>query len=413
MASAANLTTYDAVVMELWPQRRVNNLTYLSSAFYGTVRKSTTFYEKLKHIALQYGNPQGRSATFTNAQTNATSTKFGEFQVTRVKDYAVGTVDGETLETTRHNKAALVSAIERETQGALDELANVLSFDLWHSGSGARGRVGTSGITTVTLTLATLEDIVNFELNMELVAASSETGAIRAGSATVTGIDMDLGTLVTDSNWTAQITGITDADFLFVQGDAANGGAVKKVSGVPSWVPTSAPTSSAFFGLDRTAHKTRLGGVRHNGSGDGTIKEAVKNLCAKIRFYGGQRARPNMLFMNTMDLNKLDLELGSDRKYERIDVKDADVGYDAITFSTPVGRISATEERYMPPGYTWATQMDTWEFGSVDEAPRVIRHDGLSMLRQSSDDGVEFRAVYRGQLYNDAPGWSGVATLPN
>lgn len=412
--ASANLTSMDAVVRELWPQQRVNNLTYQASAFWGMVGKDPKFTEKKRHIALRYGNPQGRSATFSTAQTNATASKFDDFEITRISDYAVGTIDGETLEATEDNKAALVDALETETEGALDELANTLSFDLWKAGSGSRGRVATSGITTTSLTLATRDDVVNFEVNMEVVVGSSETAAVRSGSATITGIDYDNGKLTTDSNWTSQISGATDADYIFVQGDAQNGGsAVKKVSGVSAWIPTSAPSATTFFGIDRTAHNIRLGGVRHDGSGDGTIKEALKNLAAKIRFYGGRRAKPDVVFLNTMDLNKLDLELGNERRYERIDVKDADVGYDAITFHTPAGVVRAVEDRYVPQGYAWMLMMSTWEFASLKAAPRMIRHDGLNVARQSSADGVEYRAVYRGQLSCDAPGWNGVATLPS
>ena len=410
----ATLTNYDAVVRELWPQRRINNMTYETSAYWAMVKKDPTFTEKIRHIAFGYGNPQGRSADFATAQANAGNSQLGEFQVTRVSDYAVGIVDGETLETTKDNKAAIVSAIEQETSGALEELGNTLSFDLWRSGTGSRGTVGTSGISTTTLTLADSDDVVNFEVGMEVVLASSETGALRdsGNSATITEVDFDNGQLVTDSNWTTQISGATDGDHIFVEGDAAAGGSIVKVSGVEAWIPTSTPSSTAFFGLDRTTHPTRMAGIRYDGSSDGTIKEAIKKLHARIAAWSGNKARPTDVFMHPEDLDNLDIELGTDRRYARVDVKDADVGFDAITFHTPAGAVRVIQDRYVKKGYAWSLDMRTWTFGSVMGVPRIIQHDGNRMLRQSSADGVEFRAVYRGQLYCNAPGYNGVVTLP-
>ena len=44
-------------------------------------------------LPIIYARPQGRSATFATAQSNATSSSLGEFLLTRVKNYAVVTVN--------------------------------------------------------------------------------------------------------------------------------------------------------------------------------------------------------------------------------------------------------------------------------------------------------------------------------
>ena len=275
-----------------------------------------------------------------------------------------------------------------------------------------RGAVG-SGLSSADLVLADINTVVNFEVGMTVQLALTRTGAVRVGTAVISDIDPDTGTLTTaGGNWDVQITTPANGDFIFVEGDAANTGALVKASGVPAWVPTTTPTATTFFGLDRTSHTDRLGGIRQDGTGFGTIAETIKALGAKIRFRGGRRARPDVVFMNTLDIDNLDIELGSNRRYTRVDVPDADVGFDAIEFATPAGRIRAIEDRYLPPGNAWMLQMNTWKFGSVDQAPRIIQHDGNRLLRQSAADGVEFRAVYRGQLWCDAPGWNGYTSLP-
>lgn len=412
---AATQATYDPVIKELWPQRRINNMAFEGSAVFALMRKEEDFYEKIKHIAFQYANNQGRSATFADAQAIAGNAQLEDFLVTKISDYAVGIVNGETLETTKHKDAALVSAIDNETKGALEELSNTLAFDLWRAGSGARGNVAVGGIATVNLTLANVEDAKNFEVGMQVVAAATETGALRnsGASAIITGINYSTGVLTSSSNWTAQIAALVDGDFLFPRGDAqAGGSALRKVSGIPAWIPSGTVSATPFFGAVRTVHEARMAGHRQDGTGMGTFTEATKRLAARIATRGGRRAKPDTVFFNFEDLDRLDSELGDNRRYERVDVDEADVGFEAIVFSTPVGRMRAIGDQHVPRGFAWMLQMNTWVFGSVDGVPRIIQHDGNRMLRQGAADGVEFRAVYRGQPWCDAPGWNGVTSLP-
>ena len=72
---------------------------------------------------------------------------------------------------------------------------------------------------------------------MVIVAASTTTGSLRSGSGTITAIDRDAGTIT----YTGTITSLTANDYLFTQGDAPNGGANVKVSGLAAWIPSSAP----------------------------------------------------------------------------------------------------------------------------------------------------------------------------
>jgi hypothetical protein len=55
-------------------------------------------------------NPQGRSVNFANAQANKTNTKIKDFVLTRVKDYALASIDNETLEASKGNANAFLEA---------------------------------------------------------------------------------------------------------------------------------------------------------------------------------------------------------------------------------------------------------------------------------------------------------------
>ena len=79
------------------------------------------------------------------------------------------------------------------------------------------------------------------------------------------------------------------------------------MSGVPAWCPASAPAATAFFGVDRTADVTRLGGIRYNGAG-GPIDEVLIEAAARAT---REHATPDAVFMNNLDYAPLLKLLGT------------------------------------------------------------------------------------------------------
>ena len=75
-------------------------------------------------LPIIYARPQGRSATFAMAQANATSSSLGEFLLTRVKNYGVVTVAGETIEASKGNEYAFLEALTTETDLGLKTLGD-------------------------------------------------------------------------------------------------------------------------------------------------------------------------------------------------------------------------------------------------------------------------------------------------
>jgi hypothetical protein len=425
----ATTTTYDAVLRALWPDQRVNNLVLEAGPLLGLMPKDETFFEKTRHVALQYGNPQGRSATFANAQGNATSALFSDFAITKVVDYGVGTIDGELVELSQlpgGAKGQVIDGMEREMKSSLEELGRSIAKGMYGSGTGLRGVVGAE--STVSLTLTPISDVKNFEVGMELVCAATETGALRdsGNSATVTAINRTTGVLTSDSNWTTQISGLAAADFLFVEGDAPAAGANKTLTGTRGWVPDAAPTSTAFFGVDRTADLERQGGLRRDGSGDGTITESVQASAHYARDHAGHGLKLTHAFFNPVDFGNLVIELGTNRRYVQVMASDvpvkradgrmgtqkATIGYDAVEVFTAAGRILCFPDDFVPAGRHMALRLDTWKLATMGKMVQLIRHDGLRVARQASADGVEFRNRMRGQTYTDAPGWNVNAQIP-
>lgn len=418
MANPLDLTEFDAAMKEYYTKQRVENMVYAKNPFLGIVPKMTEFRGDAMPIPLQYGTSQGRSATIGTAITNKYAGKYGRFQLTRVSDYSVADIDRELILASKTDKGAFVKAATKEINGAKRSLVRSLAVSMYRPAAGSIGQVATSGISTTSLTLANIDDVSNFELGQEIVAAAAESsGSLRdsGNSATITAINRSTGVLTTDSNWTSQISGITDDDYLYVDGDRN-----AKVSGLLEWLPATAPTSGdSHFGLDRSVDTVRLAGVRYDASSGGNndpIEEAFTQAAYEMSKQGN--GVPTHCFVNFSKYADLEIALGNKARYEMVQAQSADgspianVGYKSIVVQGPNGPIQVIPDQNCPSAYGFMLDMSSWELCSLEEAPHFVEDDGLMILRSASADSFEVRLAYYAQLACDAPGYNAIITLP-
>lgn len=410
MASATNLTAWDNALKQYYRAEAVKDLVYKSHPFLEMVSKDTRFRGKNAPVPIYYGRPQGRSATFATAQSNASASKIGEFLMTRKKNYGVVTIDGETMEAAQGDEYTFLNAVTTEIDGALKSVGDALSRNLFRTASGSIGRIAaTTTLASTSIDLTDPNDVLNFEVGMKLVASSADGGgSVRAGSVTVEAVDRSKYTASSTDQITTNVnisTGITSPaanDYLFVEGDYDQG-----VAGLASWIPTSAPTSGdSFFGQDRSADPTRLGGNRYDGSGD-TIEEALIEGAALAAREGGE---PDVCFMSFSDFVSLEKALTS--QVQRSVVETERFSYRSLELYAPHGIVKVVPDKDCPKGVAYMLQMDTWSLMSIGEPVRILEHDGQRMLRQSSDDGIEVRVGFYGNLACTAPGFNTRVTLP-
>ena len=407
----ATQISYDPVLKELWPQSDINNLVNEGAPALAMLSKRQDFFGDILNIALQHGNPQGRSATFATAQTNEQPSTQKKWQAQRKSDYVVFSLDTELIEASQNDRGSIVRALEHESRSALEQLGRSWHHAIYDDGTGVIGDVGAYTASASTFTLGTIPDVVNFEINQEVVAAATRSGAIRSGSATVTGVNRDTGVITSDSAWDSQITGFAANDFIFVQGDAQNAATNPlKILGFAAWLPTTAPTGGdSHLGVDRSVDTVRLAGTRFDGSAL-TYEEAMIQGSARVSRNGAQ-ARIDTAFMNTDDFGNFITELGS--KKELMETKVGDVGFEGVKVHGGGGTFNVFPDFQCPKGRSYLLKMSTWKWYGLGESPRLIQVDGNRGLRKTSADAIEFRAVYRGELICDAPGWNGVVTLPS
>lgn len=401
---ALDLTSFDSALKQHYTNDRVENMVYMDNPFLALVPKMEQFGGRNHPIPLIYGNPQGRSATFATAQTigASSSSLLKAYLLTRVKDYSIATIDNETLEASKGNANAFLEAATVEIDGAINSLTRSLAISLYRSGFGNLGQVANSNMGLSVLTLTNAGDVVNFEVGMQLQFAASISGDALRDSGdyiTITGIDRMAGTL-TFGGAISSISGIATNDYIFAKGDRQDSAtpAALKVSGLQAWVPASAPASTAFFGVDRTADVTRLAGLRKDYTGV-PIEEALVDGAALVNREGQKLSHYFMTYEKYAELEKA---LGS--KVQYVDLKvSAEVAFRGIIINSGRGPIKCIPDQNCPTGSIFGTNMEYWKLYSLGKAVRVIDTDGLQMLRLASSDGIEIRYGFYGNLATRSP----------
>jgi hypothetical protein len=394
---ALDMTSFAAALKVHYTSDRIENMVYADNPLLAMLPKYEQFGGKNLPIPIIHGNPQGRSAVFATAQANKTSSKLKDFVLTRNQDYSLASISNEVLEASKGNANAFMEAATVEIDGAIQSATRSLAIALYGTGSGSIGQVANSSFATTVLQLTEPSDVTNFEVGMKLVtSATNGGGTVRAGTLEIVGIDRDAGTVTMSGNLSAGIAAIAQNDFIFVQGDYD-----AKVKGLRAWLPDSAPSSSPFFSVDRTADVTRLGGIRYDASAM-PIEEGLIASAARVAREGG---KPTHCFMNYQDFADLEKALGSKVQYADLKVS-AEIGFRGILINGPRGPIKCVPDQNCPAGRAFMLQLDVWKLYSLGKAPRILDADGLKMLRESSADAVEVRVGYYAQLGCRAPGWN-------
>lgn len=405
-----DLTSFDAALKEYYTDDVVQDMVYKKNPLLALMPKMEEFYGKSLPVPIIYGNPQGRSGSFARAQArSSTTTLLKDFNLTRNHDYGIATIDNETLEASKNDKGAFLDAATTEIDGIINSLTRSLATAMYGTGFGGIGVVGS--FATTTITLSSIESVTNFEVGMELTVAAAEgSGNTKAYGSSgngliITGVNRVTGVLTFGFNVDDATNGIpliANADTIFVRGDRIESGTISfsKIVGLKGWVPESAPSSTAFFGVDRTADVTRLGGVRFDGSAL-PIEEALIEGAALCAREGGA---PDYCFMSTGKFADLEKALGS--KVQYVDLKVGGIGFRGINIHGQNGDIKVLGDMNCPENSAWMLQMDVWKLYSLGKSVRVIDTDGLKMLRQATADGVEVRYGYYAQMGCRAPGFN-------
>jgi hypothetical protein len=404
---AMSATAVSALLKEMYPDDVLQNLVYESNPLLAMIPKEEEAAGEYVKVPLIYGNPQNRSATFSNANAGSSGTALQAFLLTYAENYSIASVTGKVARASRNNEGAFAKALELEMDGALKSLANDVASSLYRTADGWKAQVNAEPAEagTTVITLKNVEDITGFEVGMVVNIWSAVSGGSQRStdgsdvSWTITNVDRDDGKITLDDAYTASGT-IAANDYIFIEGDRG-----EKLSGLLDWIPASAPGATLFYGVDRSIDTTRLGGVRVSGSAL-PIEDALLKLAARIGREGGS---PDCCFLSFSKYNELVTSLGA--KVQFTEFKVGEVGFAGVLIHGPKGPIKVYPDAQCPDNYGWMLSLKTWKLYSMGKAFQIDDLDGNKVLRSSSSDGVDIRCVSYVNLGCHAPGFNGILSF--
>lgn len=415
----ANSTNQLAALKELYddPTEYMQDLVYKENPFLALIPKDESpdgFAGKYIPVPIEYGIPMGRSHTFANAQDAQTASQIASFFVYIIQDYQLVTITNLLMEQTKSRAGAFVDEAKFQIDGGIRSITNNLAFELFSDGNSNRGQLSAAGYSkasaVVTLTLASAQNIVFFEIGMTLVASSTLGGAPSSDYVSVTSVNRQTGVVTgTASTGSSALSGNwANSAYLSVQGDLPSAG-VSTIStslaicGLSAWIPASSPsTSENFWNVDRSVDPTRLAGLRYDASAY-TIEEGVTNALA----YGNREgAKFDLLIMDFASYSSLVNALGAKVQYVQVKHDEVEVAFEGITFQSAYGRVTVLADRNCPPQTGFALTMDTWKLRSLGKVPHILTYgmEGLEGLRVGTADALEVRIGHYSNLICRAPG---------
>lgn len=406
MGQYLDLPAENAGLKEYYDGQKVENLAYDDNPLLTMMPKNTASTGKYFPVPVIYEVSQGRSTQFTNAQGNQTPMQLAEFLVTLKPDYAIATIGHQAALAAADDQGGFINFAKRFIDVAVQAAANSAASSLFRSGTGSIGQISGSVTAGGVITLSDASSVVQFGINQTLQANQTDGGAPRAALGYVIGRNVMAGTITVSATAlggpAGAPSGWSSGDFLLVQGD--NNG---KLSGLPAWLPTTAPSSTDnFFGVNRSVD-SRLYGLAYPGVSQ-LVEEAFIDDAMLLQ---REKGKPKHIFTNFGSYAALIKALGARREF--VDWKGpGEIGFTGVKMQGPNGVIEVYGDRNCPAQTAYLLQLDTWELQSLKPVPHIFNMlDGLDVLRVVNADAYEARVGYYANPTCRAPGWNSAMTL--
>lgn len=410
------LTQYDPLLKEHYVKEKVRNLAFGKNTFFSLVPKNTRARGRKIVQPIDFRRPTNGGAIFTTAKNNASPSGYEAFEITRAKQYWFPTVDNETIEATADDESAFMPAFE-EFDRAFKAAGDRTGRQLYGTRGGYIGRIAVDAaypVTGNTIKLTDKADAFKFDKDQVVVLGNTDgtTGAPRAGTLTVSGLDRENGLITFTGNVNAGVAAAAAGDYIFPAADFAAGQTNLNLAGLEDWLPGDIATratrlASSFFGVTRAEDADRLGGIYRDARGENLVETIIK-LGASIDKHGGS---PDTVLANPEVVS--DLMLLMEARKVRMETETtmvAGIGIRSVRALVGPHDIKIYGDRNCPSSRLYMLQLDTWRLHSAGEYPRFLDRDGL-LKRSETSDAYEARVGGYGNLGCSAPGFNGVAQL--
>lgn len=405
MGTVVGTTQLAPVIKELYPGGVPRDIMQRGHTLLTRARKKGDCYGDPIRIPVHYDSGPGRSAdiaTLLGADGPIGPSATKKFLPSLVEDYAATWLNSLTLLQMSNDRGAFVEARKFEIDGLLRQLGNSAGHALYRAATGSIAQLKSgSTITGTTFTVTNKSDIKFFSEGTQIQFTNGDGGALRDSGdfLTVSKVDEDAGTFDTTTAGT-NITGLADTDFIIWRGDR-----LEKMTGLAGWIPLAAPTSTPFFGVDRTVNPVKLAGTRLNIPTMAAEDSILQ--CADLLKERGAGNGTLEAYVSPRQFTQIVRRLNAKVEYQGAGGT-ADYSFSSVVVHTAAGAVRIFADADCPDTLGYLLNMDTWAIGHLGEFPHIVMDDGLRALRRAASDSIEIRCRYYGQVLCWAPGENAV-----
>lgn len=394
-----NLGNYDNMIKVHYASGPVLNMATAKNKALGLIQKrnrKTQAGGKYWFQPIQVSLPGGDSIDFATAMAATNNNSgYGGFAVTRKSHYRLAKVDNQTIEATADGDMDAFEPAFDEFDRNIEAEGNYLNFRMFRGQSGHFARMTNSTFATPIMTLDDPSGVwAVVKGDVIQLSTTPGTGAVETGTLTVASVQRSAGTITFTANISTGIATAAQNDYVFKQGDYGVGAA----SGFADWVPDVAPTSTAFYGQDRSVEPELLGGLRVDGTTGAPVHEILVDMIVQADNIGGE---PDVVFANPLALGSLTKQLDGKwviMKGEEYGGKTAEIGYKGWQVNLEGHEVTIFSDRTCQAKRLWMLQLDTWTMFSAGMAPGFLQKRAASIIKVSEgSDGYEARV---GEYYN-------------
>ena len=391
MSSASTISALQKMYKTVYVGRDLANQAKRRTVAYDMVAKYDDFDGANLTFPFNYALPVGVSSSFSTGQASPQASKFDNWVMTTRKTlYGFLTIDAQAMKASRKDIGAFLRLRQKETNEILSYMKMVLGgHAFWGDGAGNLGQVtsvaGSNPITS--FTLLEPKDAIKFHLNQRLQFNPTRTGTagnMRGGVFKVTGINRVTGQITVSL---AASTGDPQAnDYVYMEG-CYDSFPIGMSGFIPASDPGQGGVPTTLLGMNRTDDITMKSGWRV--AWQGSIEESAKFLVALMGQYFDREN--SVLWLSRANWFRLEQELNVQGR-KVIDPRATQVfGSPALLLITPEGDIPVVADGYMLNDTGFILDMSTVEVHHLDNLIHIVDDDGLSLIRQTADDGVEVR----------------------
>lgn len=393
-----NMTSADKS-LKLFYKDGVRGCEYENSQYMGMVDKPSNFPGKTHELVIKYSKPQGGGPVYEEAQGSISGSEYDKFSVPRKKYYWFCRIDNETMGAASSTVGAVVNLSKEEISGSRDEFVRWMGVLSWGDGSGALTTIkSTTALSTTKIYLANLTDVYFFQPNMYISITTNKTTQV-AGSARVTAINEDEGSITIDTATATAFLGVTVGNYIHRKSDIQ-----KAPMGVGGYiVGLSGGAPADLYGLVRTAYPSRLAGY----SFDCTGKSYTQSFIDGFQKQSAGSKPGEHIFMSSVDMGAFLIQCeakGWRTDRAEIKTKTASVSYDGIEVYTPNGKKIVVCDPNLKPGYAYSLNMKNWAFRTDGPFPKLVTDSGKTWIKLQSADVWESVLAMYGNNECDNPG---------